>query len=154
MSRQRDNFDPEVTSKPEAIYVANGAHHIRFQRLDIGNTMSGTIQWSTNWRGSTFSSHLELLDSRIHHAGAAPGDSGHGGPGVNNGYGSTCSRMTTSWRATSSSTITGSPSTPTAAAYVFKNNLIHRNGTRGGPATAVNIGSSSFPGRQPGQPAL
>jgi len=145
MSRQQDDFNPEVTSKPEAIYVANGSHHIRFQRLDIGHTMSGTIQWSTNGAGPTFSSHLELLDSKIHHAGAATGDSGHGGPGINNGYGI--------YMFTDDNILAGNEFVDNygiainsyGSRNVFKNNVIYNNGTRGGPSTAVNIGSSSFP---------
>ena len=30
MSRQRDDFNPAVNDKPEAIYVSSGTHHIRF----------------------------------------------------------------------------------------------------------------------------
>lgn len=85
---QLDDFDPASTSKPDLIYVSAPVHHVLFRRMDIGRTMSGTIQWSTNGDSDgIYDGYLELLDSRIHHAGAATGDSGHGGAGINNGYG-------------------------------------------------------------------
>jgi len=146
MSRQLDDFNPAVNDKPEAIYVSSGTHHIRFQRLDIGYTMSNAIQWSTNGVGPAYSSYLELLDSKIHHAGQATGDSGHGGPGINNGYGI--------YMFTDDNVLAGNEFYSNCAiainSYgsrnVFKNNVIHNNGTRGGPAPAMNIGSSSYPG--------
>src|SRR5438128_2577695 len=146
MSRQKDDFDPAVHDKPEAVYVSSGTHHIRFQRLDIGYTMSHAIQWSTNGVGPAYSSYLELLDSKIHHAGLTTGDSGHGGPGINNGYGI--------YMFTDDNVLAGNEFYSNCGiginAYghrnVFTNNVLHNNGTRGGPAAAMNIGSSSYPG--------
>ena len=146
MSRQLDDFNPAVQDKPEAVYVSSGTHHIRFQRLDIGYTMSNAIQWSTNGAGPAYSSYLELLDSTIHHAGQATGDSGHGGPGINNGYGI--------YMFTDDNVLAGNEFHSNCAiginSYgsrnVFKNNTVHNNGTRGGPAPAMNLGSSSYPG--------
>jgi len=145
--------DPPVNSSgyilyetPELVYCANGAHHVRFQRLDIGNTMMGTIQWSTNGMGAAYSSYLELLDSKIHHAGAATGDSGHGGAGMNNGYGI--------YTFTDDNLIAGNEFSDNYAIAInaygsrntVRNNRIFNNGTRGGTAPAINIGSSSYPG--------
>jgi parallel beta-helix repeat protein len=145
MSRQSDPGNPIVAVRPEAIYVANGAHHIRFQRLDVGYTMNDAIALSTNGVGDSYSSYVELLNSRIHHAGAATGDSGHGGPGIDNGYGI--------YIKTDDNLIAGNEFYSNYAiginAYGSRNtlrsNILRGNGTRGGPAPAINIGSSSYP---------
>jgi parallel beta-helix repeat protein len=129
----------------EAVYVGNGAHHIRFQRLDIGYTMSHAIQWSTNGVGNPFSSYLELHDSTIHHAGAATGDSGHGGRGINNGYGI--------YTFTDDNLLSGNvfysnygiAINAYGSRNTVRNNTIRGNGTRGGPAPAINIGAVSYP---------
>jgi parallel beta-helix repeat protein len=134
-----------VADKVEAIYVASGAHHLRFQRLDIGYTMSNAIQWSTHEAGQ-YSSYLELLDSRIHHAGQTTRDSGHGGPGINNGYGI--------YLFTDDNLVQGNEFYSNCGiainAYGNRNvisyNTAYGNGTRGGPAPAINIGSSAYPG--------
>jgi parallel beta-helix repeat protein len=145
MSRQSDPINPRVADAPEAIYVAYGAHHIRFQRLDIGHTMSNALNWSTNNAPVPFSSFLELLNSKIHDAGRATGDNDHGGPGINTGYGI--------YMITSDNTLDGnefySNNANAIVAYgshhVIKNNTIHDNGLRGGTNYGVSLGSSSYP---------
>jgi len=145
MSRQSDPINPRVADAPEAIYVAYGSHHIRFQRLDIGHTMSNALNWSTNNAPVPFSSFLELLNSKIHHAGGATGDTDHGGPGVNTGYGI--------YMITSDNTLDGNEfygnNANAIVAYgshhVIKNNSIHDNGLRGGTNFGVSLGSNSYP---------
>jgi len=145
MSLQGDPANPRVADAPEAIYVAYGAHHIRFRRLDIGHTMSNAINWSTNNAPVPFSSFLELLDSKIHHAGNATGDSGHGGDGVNTGYGL--------YMITSDNTVEGnefySNNANAIVAYgdrhTIRNNSLHDNGLRGGTNYGVSLGSSAYP---------
>jgi parallel beta-helix repeat protein len=145
MSRQSDPINPRVADAPEAIYVAYGAHHIRFQRLDIGHTMSNALNWSTNNAPVPFSSFLELLNSKIHHAGQATGDTDHGGPGINTGYGI--------YMITSDNTLDGNEfygnNANAIVAYgsnhVIKNNSIHDNGLRGGTNYGVSLGSSAYP---------
>lgn len=145
MSRQTDPVNIRVADAPEAIYVAYGAHHIRFQRLDIGHTMSNAVHWSTNNAPVAFSSFLELLNSKIHHAGQATGDNDHGGPGINTGY--------AIYMFTSDNTLDGnefySNNANAIVAYgsrhVIKNNTIHDNGLRGGTNYGVSLGSSAYP---------
>jgi parallel beta-helix repeat protein len=134
-------------TRPEAIYVASGAHHIRFQRLDVGNCMDDCIFFSTHDSPTPFTSSNELLNSRIHHAGQATGDSGHGGPGVNTGYGI--------YTITDGNLFDGNEfySNNAYAMNVYgsdnviRNNRIHDNGLRGGSNWGINIGSSAYPGR-------
>jgi parallel beta-helix repeat protein len=145
MSLQSDPANPRVADAPEAIYVAYGAHHIRFRRLDIGHTMSNAINWSTNNSPVPFSSFLELLDSKVHHAGNATRDSGHGGDGINTGYGI--------YMITSDNTLQGnefySNNANAIVAYgdrhTIRNNSIHDNGLRGGTNYGVSLGSSAYP---------
>ena len=130
---------------PEAINVANGAHHIRFQRLDIGYTMTHAIVFSTNGVGDSYPSYLELLDSRIHHCGAATGDSGHGGPGINNGYGIYTKTDDNLLAGNQFDSNYGIAITAYGSRNTFRNNTIRGNGTRGGPAPGINIGSGAYP---------
>jgi parallel beta-helix repeat protein len=75
----------------------------------------------------------------------ATGDSKHGGPGINNGYGI--------YMFTTDNVVDGNEFYSNCAyaivAYgdrnVFRNNVIHDNGTRGGVNYGINIGSSSYP---------
>jgi len=145
MSAQSDNINPAFADSSEAIYVAGGAHHIRFQRLDVGFTMSHAIQWSTSGVGPAYSSFLELLDSRIHHAGTASGDSNHGGFGINNGYGI--------YTFTDDNLLAGNEFYNNygyainlyGSRNTIRNNRIHDNGLAGGTNYGINIGSSSYP---------
>jgi parallel beta-helix repeat protein len=145
MSLQSDPGNPIAAVRPEAIYVADGAHHIRFQRLDVGYTANDAIALSYNNVGPPAATFVEVLNSRIHHAGWATGDSGHGGSGVNNGYGI--------YMKTTDNVVDGNEFYDNSAyaivAYgdrnVFRNNSIHDNGTRGGTNYGINIGSSAYP---------
>jgi parallel beta-helix repeat protein len=145
MSRQSDPGNPIVANRPEAIYVASGSHHIRFQRLDIGYCMNDCISFSTHNSTPTFVSNHELLDSKIHHAGQATGDNYHGGPGINTGYGI--------YSFTDGNLFDGNQFYSNNAygmnVYgshnILRNNRVYNNGLRGGTNYAINIGSSAFP---------
>ena len=107
--------------------------------------MSNALNWSTNNAPVPFSSFLELLNSKIHHAGQATGDNDHGGPGINTGYGI--------YMITSDNTLDGNEfygnNANAIVAYgshhAIKNNTIHDNGLRGGTNFGVSLGSSSYP---------
>jgi parallel beta-helix repeat protein len=126
-------------------YLSNGAHHIRLLRLDIGYSPGDAIATSYNNVGPPVASYMEILNNRIHHAGWATGDSGHGGPGINNGYGI--------YMHTTDNVVDGNEFYENCAyaivAYsdrnVFRNNTIHDNGTRGGTNYGIGIGSSAYP---------
>jgi len=149
MSQQTDPGNPIVWSMVEAIYVASGAHHIRFQRLDIGHCMNNCIQFSTHDSPVPFVANNELLNSTVHHAGQATGDweYSHGGPGINTGYGI--------YSVTDGNLLDGNEfySNNAYAVNVYgsdnviRNNRIHDNGLRGGSNWGINIGSDSYPGR-------
>ncbi len=145
MSQQADNTTPGIADSSEAIYVAGGAHHIRFQRLDVGFTMSNAIQWSTNGVGPSFSSFLELLDSRVHHAGGASGDSNHGGDGINNGYGIYTFTDDNLLAGNEFYNNNGYAVVLYGSRNTIRNNTIHDNGLRGGTNYGIVIGSSAYP---------
>jgi len=140
MSRQGD-----ALTAPNAFYLSNGSHHIRLLRLDIGRTKGDVIALSYNNVRPPAASFVEILNSKIHHAGEATGDSGHGGSGINNGYGI--------YMFTTDNIVDGNEFYSNCAygivAYgdrnVFRYNIIHDNGTRGGVNYGINIGSSSYP---------
>ncbi len=69
--------DMTGSSAAEGVYLSSGAHHNRFQRLDISHARIFGVAISTNNGNSPFN---EVLDSRIHHnglEGSAPTE-GHG----------------------------------------------------------------------------
>jgi len=113
--------------------------------MDLGYTRGDAIQLSYNNYGAPAASFVEIRNSRIHHAGQASGDSGHGGYGINNGYGI--------YMYTTDNVVDGNEFDSNCSygivAYgdrnVFRNNLIHDNGTHGGVNYGINIGSSSYP---------
>ena len=140
MSRQSDYLEA-----PRAFYLSDGAHHIRLQRMDLGYTRNDVVTLSYNNYGAPAASFVEILNSRIHHAGQFSGDSGHGGSGVNNGYGI--------YMYTTDNVVDGNEFDSNCGfaivAYgdrnVFRYNQIHDNGTGGGVNAGINIGSSSYP---------
>jgi parallel beta-helix repeat protein len=126
-------------------YLSSGSNHIRLQRLDMGYSPVDAISLSYNGVGAPSATFVEILNNKIHHSGFATGDSGHGGPGVNNGYGI--------YMFTTDNVVDGNEFYENYAyaivAYgdrnVFRNNAIHDNGLRGGTNYGINIGSSSYP---------
>jgi hypothetical protein len=64
MSRQGD-----ALTAPNAFYLSNGTHHIRLLRLDLGNTKGDVIALSYNNVTPPAASFVEILNSKIHHAG-------------------------------------------------------------------------------------
>lgn len=78
------------TSVDEGVYIANNSHHIRLQRITAAHYWSGAMQFSAFRVAAsydyTFATFIELLDSDISDAGLDTSDTGHGGPGLNNGY--------------------------------------------------------------------
>jgi parallel beta-helix repeat protein len=140
MSRQSDYL-----GALSAFYLSDGSHHIRLQRMDLGSTRGDAVQLSYNNHGAPAASFVEILNSRIHHAGQYSGDSGHGGYGINNGYGI--------YMYTTDNLVDGNEFDNNCAfaivAYgdrnVFRYNKIHDNGTHGGVNAGINIGSSSYP---------
>lgn len=145
-------FDGSLQEQPnppdsgaELLYTSSGTHHIRFQRLTIAHTMSHAIQFSMSNSTADFNTAIEFLDSIVYDVGNATGDSGHGGDGVNNGYGL--------YTFTKGNTIFGSEfyDTRGVALVVYgPDNIVvanrfHDTNTRGNGSGAVNFGSSSHP---------
>ena len=64
------------TSYAEGIYLANGAHHNRFLRLEVKNNQANGVSFSNNNGNSSFN---EVISCQIHDNGRAPG--------INTGYG-------------------------------------------------------------------
>lgn len=145
MSRQSDPGNPIVANRPEAVYVASGAHHIRFQRLDIGYCMNDCISFSTHNSTPTFASYHELLDSKIHHAGQATGDNYHGGPGINTGYGIYTFTDHNRFEGNEFYSNNAYGMNVYGSHNILRNNRVYNNGLRGGTNYAINIGSSAFP---------
>jgi len=140
MSRQSDYL--ETLS---AFYLSDGSHHVRLLRMDLGSTRGDVVTLSYNNYGAPAASFVEILSSRIHHAGQATGDSGHGGSGINNGYGI---YMYTTDNVVDRNEFDNNCSFAIVAygdRNVFSSNLIHDNGTHGGVNAGINIGSSSYP---------
>lgn len=66
-----------TTSTPEGVYLSNGAHHNRFQRLEVKNAKSFGFAFSRNNGNSPFH---QVLNCKIHRTGNNSGDprNGHG----------------------------------------------------------------------------
>jgi hypothetical protein len=64
-------------SEPEGIYLSDGANHNRFQRLEVRNSRSFGIAFSSNNGNSPFN---EVLNSKVYNTGDGRGDprNGHG----------------------------------------------------------------------------
>jgi hypothetical protein len=130
---------------PDTIYLSGGSHHIRMQRLIIEHTMTNGAHWSATNSSPEFQTHYEMLDSIIQDIGNSTGSTGNGAPGINKGYG------IYTW--TAGNLIYGNVFTETRGhglvVYgpdnVVDSNRFYRTGTRGGPAPAINIGSTSHP---------
>ena len=67
---------PEGRGGPNGIYLSSGAHHNRFERLEVKNSQGNGIVFSNNNGNSPFN---EVLNCSIHDNGRYPG--------VNQGYG-------------------------------------------------------------------
>ena len=67
---------PEDRGGPNAIYLSSGAHHNRFERLEVKNNQGNGIVFSNHNGNSPFN---EVLNCSIHDNGRYPG--------VNQGYG-------------------------------------------------------------------
>jgi parallel beta-helix repeat protein len=146
-SLQSDPGNPIVWEAPELIYVANGSHHIRFQRLDVGNCMSTCIHFSTHMSTEPFAAYNEFLNSTIHHAGQATGDNGHGGPGINTGYGVYSFTDGNQFDGNTFRDNNAYALNVYGSDNVIRNNRIYNNGLRGGSTWGINIGSTAFSGR-------
>jgi hypothetical protein len=128
---------------PNLIYTSSGCHHCRFQNMDIGNCMIDTIGFSTANVGPYTTAH-EVIDCIIHDAGLGTWDSGHGGPGHNNGYGTYDITdgnlyLRNIWKNNCGFTmnIYGSD-------HLIVGNWLYGNGRRGGSSAAINIGSRAY----------
>ena len=64
-------------TEPDGIYLSDGAHHNRFQRLEVRNAANFGIAFSKNNGNSGFN---EVLNSKVHNSGNGRGDprNGHG----------------------------------------------------------------------------
>jgi parallel beta-helix repeat protein len=113
---------------PDGVYVSGGAHHNRFQRLEVKNNTVNGFQFSNNNGNSPFN---EVLDCSIHDNGRADG--------VNHGYGA--------YVFTSDNLFVGNDvynnggyglhffnngGPYDVSRNVIRNNRIHDNGTHGG----------------------
>lgn len=148
-----ENFEIDGRNQPdqhneiELIYCAQGAHHCRFARLIVGNCMANAIQWSTiqtDGRYEIFSSYHELIGCTIHHAGLGTYDSGHGGPGINNGYGIYLFTDRNLLLRNRFLDNCGFAINGYGSDNLYDGNILLNNGTRGGSNAAINIGSSAY----------
>jgi parallel beta-helix repeat protein len=71
-----EQTQPSSENGPAGVYVSSGAHHNRFQRLEVMNNLGSGIEFSDNNGNSPFN---EVLDSSLHDNGRFPR--------VNSGYG-------------------------------------------------------------------
>jgi parallel beta-helix repeat protein len=123
-------------AEPEGIYLSNGAHHNRFQRLEVRNVKSFGIAFSRNNGNSPFN---QVLDCKVHRTGNGRGDprNGHGfyistsdnlveGNEVydNEGYGIN---------------LYDDSGTKEVTRNVVKNNNVYRNGRHGGTAYGIVV---------------
>jgi hypothetical protein len=130
---------------PDLVYFSDGSHHIKLERMIVEHTMTNALHWSTNNVAPDFHTAYELRDSLIQDVGNATADSGHGGPGINNGYGI--------YMFTGGNTIYGNAFTDMKGIGLvvygpdntIDSNRFYNTGVRGGPAPAINFGSSSNP---------
>ena len=120
---------------PNGIYLSNGAHHNRFERLEVKNSQGNGIVFSNNNGNSPFN---EVLNCSIHDNGRYPG--------VNQGYGA--------YVFTSDNLFEGNDiynnggyalhfynnsGAMDVARNVIRNNRIHGNGTHGGTNYGVVV---------------
>lgn len=131
---------------PELLYTSSGAHHIRFQRLHVAHTLSHAVQLAGTNADPNTDTAIEFLDSVLEDIGNAKGDSGHGGPGINNGYAIYVWTAGARIRGNTFRDNRGTALVVYGPRNIIDGNLFTKNATRGGAgAYAVNFGSSSHP---------
>ncbi|HVG53701.1 MAG TPA: right-handed parallel beta-helix repeat-containing protein [Vicinamibacterales bacterium] len=132
-----NQMTPSMQGGPSAIYVSSGAHHNRFQRLDVGNNAGNGIEFSDNNGNSPFN---EVLQCSIHDNGRHPA--------VNSGYGA---YVFTSDNLFAGNTIYGNggyglhffseKGVSQVSRNMIRNNRIYGNGRHGGTNYGVVIAS-------------
>ena len=129
----------------ELLYTSGGAHHIIFRRLHVAHTMSHAVQFTLNNSTADFRTFIEVRDSVFSDVGNATGDSGHGGPGINNGYAIYSSTNSNTFYGNEFSDTRGIALVVYGPDNVVDSNRFHNTGTRGDSSYAVVFGSSSHP---------